>query len=409
MKKRNKNKIKNVILITIDTLRADHVGAYGYNKNTTPFLDSLAKENIMFKNAYSNGPLTPRSFPSILGSTYSSISKQDLGSFMLSKKIRLISNELSDNGFETVAFQAGNPFISRYYGYNKGFDNFYDFLFDNDKKSKANKEKFKHKLVKLILKNKFIYYFAKKLKRNISKVGYFYFLYKIVFGSEPFIRAEKLNKSFFKWLNNRKNNNFFAWVHYMDVHQPHIPNNKYMGMFCKKNISKFKLAKYWSKITEKTVPKDKDLKNMVDLYDAEIRYLDDNLKILFKKLEKEGLRDNTLIIITSDHGDEFGEHGGLGHMLKLYNEMLKVPLLFIFPSGNVSSIETNVDLMRISPTILDVCGLKKPNYFLANSLKRLICGDKEYNNVIISESVDKQDNNSIIISVIKGKYKLIYY
>jgi len=142
-----------------------------------------------------------------------------------------------------------------------------------------------------------------------------------------------------------------------------------------------------------------ELKQTIELYDAEIRYVDGSVAMILDEVEKLGLQANTLIILTADHGDEFLEHGDTFHFPKLYDELLRVPLIFYAPELDENKvIDDLVSLLDLSPTILDILDIEKPKKWLGKSLLPLIKGDeRRTNNAVISE-----------VSCSKGKRKISY-
>lgn len=389
--------MKLILLITVDTLRADHCGFHGYRRNTTPFLDQLAQENVFFRNAYSNGPLTVRSFPSILCSTYQASNKGDITDYNLPAEAKTAAEYLREMGYYTVAFQAGNPFISRYYGFDRGFDEFHDYLFDDREPQSSPVSKVKKLLRPLkIIRN--LYSRVKKL----SFIGYYL---RVLKGSEPFVRAEKINRDLLNWFDKNDKEKVFMWVHYMDVHQPHFYHPRVGEILGINPVSKFREALIWTDINSHDPVPEKRLKTMQDLYDVEVRRLDDEIGSLFKELGDRGLLEDSLFIVTSDHGDEFGEHGGVGHLLKLYNEMLHVPL--ILADGERSGcVDNTVDLACILPTVLHYLGVEAHD-LAGESLTEFIDSDRE--RTVVSESIEKDPTPHEIISAIKDGVKLIHY
>jgi len=388
----------NIFLITIDTLRKDHCSCYGYKRKITPFLDSLANDGIYFKNTFSNGPLTPRSFPSILGSIRPFDYKEhNLKSFYFPEKAFSIAEIFKAKGYTTVAFQAGNPFISKYYGYDKGFDFYFDYLFDL-KQYKSIKIKNLFKKIKILIQRyPILFRFGKRFN---SFIEFFIRLNQINNNDYPFISSDRLNNDVINWLKDVKNNKpIFMWIHYMDVHHPQFPKDYITKELGIKKYSNIQLAKFWADINNRNIKNKKQILNIVDLYDSEIMFLDSEIEKLFNRFKQLGYnKNNSTFIITSDHGEEFGEHGGLGHEMKLYNEMLMVPYI-LHGKGidNISHMENSlIELINTKEIILSIISNKKckvkNRYIFAESLipsNRLI----EYCRLITIQDL---------------KYKLIY-
>ncbi len=323
---------RGVVLITADALRADHLGYHGYKKNTTPFLDDFAKRNSTFKNCTSAGPRTLSSFPCLLSSSY--LSTYPFGrerSQRLSKERTLISEYLVD--VESAAFHS-NPLISKYYGYDRGFDRFEDYLITD---STINAGLFG------------------RLKRIL----------KLFLGEPPFTPGMTINEDALKWIHSR-DGKFFTWIHYMEPHMPYLPPKEYLKKIKGKkvgHIKKLLLGKKLDNTNTRTDLTGKEVELLIQLYDACIRYLDDIIKKLI-----DNLPDDIAIIFTADHGEGFREHGFLGHKDFLYDEIIHVPLIV---SGEEKAIETPANHVDIVPTILSMLGENIPNFYLGENLLAL--------------------------------------
>lgn len=392
---------KNIVLITVDSLREDHCGCYGYGRETTPFLDSLAEGGVKFSYAFSNGPLTPRAFPSILcGATTFEGKEDNMQSYFLPENLETIAQKIQEKGFYCAAFQAGNPFISRFYGYDRGFNEFFDYLENSSKQSRKESKinKLKKSLRPFIKRKKWL---ERIVRIFITRIDYFKKLRQIRSDDLPFERGIKINKDINCWLSRYyKSKPFFLWIHYMDVHQPHFPQEIIRNKLGIKKYSIHKQARYWAEIDKRIVNKKEKIKELIDLYDCEIRYEDECLRNLFGIFSNNNINEsNTSFIITSDHGDEFGEHGGLGHELKLYNEMLKVPLIFYGKDvKNYTHLSNDLIELRSLPDFI---------LSLVSSQSEIIF-KKEF---VISESLRENDNFSghvKLISIQNKEYKLIY-
>ena len=401
---------RNVILITIDTLRADHLSCYGYHRKTSPNIDNLAKNGILFKYAFSNGPWTPFSFPSILTSTYPLQFSFD---FHLSPERIMISEVLKKNGYFTAAFHS-NPYLSSFYGYNRGFDVFSDFLLTEKRVKYSYGHPF---LVKLQKKVK------ERLESILGEANPFYHLIvsfhekvlesrirtkrsqKLMEFDEKYIEdASSLNKKVIYWLRNVKEP-FFLWVHYMDVRMGYMPPDmclEYLVQFTSSLPDETKIRKLNEKIyrniyVSKDDFSDEEVRLLIDLYDAETRYVDEHIRLLLDEVKDLGLLRDTLVVITADHGDEFLEHGDIHHNPKLYDELLHVPLIFYAPKlGKGITIGDLVSLIDLAPTIVDILGIKRPEQWVGESLLPLLKGEKKANNAVISEVL------------VNGKRKIAY-
>jgi len=346
----------NILLITIDALRRDHLGCYGYNRNTSPNIDALANRGMQFTEAISNGGFTASSFPAIMASALPPLEKFG-GKTILENNIT-IAEIFKETGYHTAAFHC-NPLLSHFYGYQKGFDTF------DDSFQRLNRWR-----VRMWIRRK-----AHLLGRSMARVVHIVSLIMQPLLSRalprPIISAEEITGKSLQWLGSTPDN-FFLWLHYMDVHEPYLPTKKYLRRFSGKPVKSKRMMSLSEKMYKQPGKMSaEDTKTLIDLYDADINYTDEKIGIL---LEKMGDRlKNTIVVITADHGDEFGEHGGFGHRT-LYDNLLRVPLIVAGPGINMGiMVKGQAGLIDLSPTILEMVGIKKPGTFLGKSLWPSIC------------------------------------
>ena len=315
--------MKNIIFLTIDTLRKDVLGCYGNKVELTPFIDSLQNKCIKFTNAQSTGPYTQASFPGILTSSYYlEYGRQK----KCSPKRTLVSEMLNRSGITTAGFHS-NPYLCNYFGWNRGWDIFYDSMQDE------------------------------------------------VSDTVPYIKGDGINHKVDQWLSSYiKNDNycpFFLWTHYMDIHEPYIPAKEYLNKVDPSiNLSEDEMLNLFKEIIlKRDVSNQEIVKLLKKLYDAGVRETDDYVKDFFKILEKHGVLKDSVVIITTDHGDEFNEHGSLSHDGKMYSELISSPLLiyrYNRTHGEVyDKLVSNID---IPPTIIYLFGLEPIKSFKGHSL-----------------------------------------
>jgi arylsulfatase A-like enzyme len=347
------NDIKYIFLITVDCLRADHIGYIG-GRSLTPNIDRLAGNSVVFTRVFANGPTTQTSFPSILTSTY----------FLIHRSLRIapdfitLAEVFRCNGFRTAAFHS-NPFLSKKFGWDRGFHDFYDFL---DKVSTPTG---------MLVRNRTISNIIKKFNLNEENVVIKFMrnvYYKAQKFKMPYVDGAVLNKYVFDWILRNKGNNFFILVHYMDPHEPFIPPDNYL----QNTPFNTRIEAFRFNIDCGLNPSKEQLKILKLLYELEIKYVDDCIGRLLSFLEEHEMLKNALIILTADHGQEFGEHGNFGHLShSLYNEVLNVPLIIHgFNNNGISKEFTS--LINIGPTILDLIGIKKPKEFMGESIVDII-------------------------------------
>ncbi len=361
----------NILLITIDSLRYDHLSCYGYPRNTTPNIDSLAKRGVRFLETISNGGHTPTAFPAILASELPPSEKSELKAVLQGSTT--LAQVLHSLGYSTAAFHS-NPQVSRFYGYNKGFDVFDDSLREFSpirmrlwiRTMPKSPNSLNAKLIKTA---------SRLFKPIISRVM-----------ARPIITAEVITKKPISWLETRQGK-FFLWLHYMDVHHPYLPPAKYVSELCSQSVSQQQMKVLWRKMLKKPSElSPSDRTTLINLYDATIRYTDDTIGLLLDKLKNH--LDNTIVIVTADHGEEFGEHGRFGHGA-LYEELLHVPLIIAGPgvkSGTL--VKQQVSLIDLAPTIVDLIGIVSIPDFCGTSLLSIIEGKEKALSGTISTFVD---------------------
>jgi len=313
--------MKNVILLTIDALRKDVMGCYGNKGGLTPFIDSLQNECINFTKGQAIGPYTQASFPGILSSSYYLEYGKPKG---FSHQRTLISEPLKKAGITTAAFHS-NPYLSDFLGWNRGWDVFYDSM-EDEVDSKA-----------------------------------------------PYIKGNVINTKAAKWLSSytkgREYRPFFLWLHYMDVHEPYVPERKYVEMVDPTvAISQDEMySMFKNTLLKRDVSDPGKVELLKKLYDMHVREVDTYVQEFFNTLEKLSILEDSVLIITNDHGDEFNEHGGLSHDDKMYSELIDMPLL-IYGAGKSGVCGTLVSNVDIPPTIIHLFDLQPVESFEGYSL-----------------------------------------
>jgi len=363
----------NLVLITIDVLRQDRLGCYGNRKNTSPNVDRLARTSFMFRNAFSSGPNTPHAFMGIMASQYPFTSKE----LSVRNCPSTLAELLLDNGYWTQGFNAGNPWVSRYYGYDRGFSQLVDFLelqplnnpgfkFVPQEKELEGKKKggksshfpafplqnmvkrclpqvgrqFARRLVQQ-LRERFCYIDHVKVKLEIEK---------------------RFTPSIIQWIMRNDREPFFLWIHFMTVHEPYAPPMTDQFQVNRKVLWKNAVNRLRQEAEDRlrnNAVTSTYLERFSSLYDAEIRRVDGHVGNVLKALHQKGVYDRSCIILCSDHGEEFFEHGGLFHRSKLYDELLRVPLLIHLPGQkSCQEVIQRVGLIDLLPTVADYLKIK---------------------------------------------------
>jgi arylsulfatase A-like enzyme len=386
----------NQILLTIDCLRADHLSRLGYSKKTTPNLDNLAGDGALFTQAISVGTNTPTSFKAMFTSTYPLMHE---GQLYITESVTTLAQVLKEHGYSTAAFHFA-PWLSSHNGYVKGFDAFDDGIQKWRVESWLSRPK---ELVKRAIgKNVRLYQFLAQIYAVRLAISF---------------KAEVLNEKAISWLSGNPNN-FFLWIHYMDVHEPYLPSSKLTAALKSYHILKLHKKAIYS--PDSLSPG--EVSKLVDLYDAKISHVDEIIGSLLRTLRQRNVLDDTFVIVTADHGQQFMEHGGHGHSGSPYDELIRVPLIIVGPGLKTKVISQQISLLDLAPTILDMLKVEKPKAFLGNSLIPLIKGDKVKagNSEAISETAfgrpirtrrgikPRLDINHRQISLRTCKWKYIY-
>ena len=306
------NEWDNVILLSADALRADHLSCYGYQRNTSPVLDELAEKSIQFTRAYSASSHTREAVPALLTGEYPDVAIDS--SYRLTTDT--IASSLSEEGFATGGFHS-NPYVSRAYGFDRGFDKFDDDLH--------------------LGQNKFI----ALAQRALDKLR-----------NRHYARAEEINKRSLSWIDSLNGEPFFLWNHYMDTHGPYEPPGEYERLYHDEGLSgRDAQSLYQRAIKDPESITDDERELLIDLYDGEIRYNDKWIGAFLDALRERGLLERSLLIFTADHGDAFGEHGYYEHPRYLHEELVHVPLLIRPPGGTKEEVSMPVSTLDIAATI----------------------------------------------------------
>ncbi len=307
----------NVLLIVVDTLRRDRLGLYGHRRNTSPTIDTLGQEGWTFDHHISQASQTVPSTLSLMLSKYPAehgFVHRYHGQYgnnppRYPEEFLFLAEVFQEAGFVTGGF-VGNPFLGPENGFGQGFD---EHVFSRS-------------------------------------------------------RGETLTKAARRWLGRGVApvpKPFFLYLHYMDVHHPYDPPRQFRQLFTLPEggelVHKTGLVEGLS---------EEDLEYSSTLYDAGIAYVDAEIARVLESLEELGLREETIVVVTSDHGEEFMEHGGMGHGTSVHGELIRLPLVLSYPKSlpgerRISHFTRQMDL---APTLLSMAGLAVPEEFRGRSL-----------------------------------------
>ena len=365
---------KSIVLVTVDCLRADHVGFMGYDRLTTPFLDALAGESFVFPAAIVAGAPTYYSFPAVFASRYPlALGRDVLG---LAPDEPSLTSVLKSAGYATASFGAANPYISSRFGYQQGFDTFRDFLeehsspLSDDKTSAAPNGGIVSRLNRRLQAARS----AMGPLRSVYDEIYFRYCQRVT-PVEPtldalrrFPAADVIVDHALSWLTSVGNKPFFLWLHLMDPHAPYYPKEDALALMKSGAVPPSRaryLNSYWNRsdIGPGRLARHRD--DIVALYDAGIRWVDTQLSRLVEALRSAQQWENCIFTLTADHGEEFLDHGGRFHPpSRLTEELIHVPLLLRTPgSGKKEVCKSPFSMMHLAPTLLDAADLAVPAEF----------------------------------------------
>ena len=339
----------NVLLITLDTTRADRFSGYGYDRPTTPHFDELATDGVLFELAISTASATPIAHASImtgLNPYHHDVRVIYAGSgYYLNEEIPTLASELNKRGWETGAFLSSFT-VSEFYGFEHGFD-----TFDNGLKNPADSI----------------------MQKKGNKFGW-----EVRTNQR---RSDETADAAIAWISKKRKSPFFAWIHFWDPHDPALqPPDRVLAKFPQR------------------VPGRPSRKR--DTYDAEIAYVDENFGRIVAALEKNGQYDNTIIVVIADHGEGLGDHDWVNHRL-LYQEQIRLPLIVRLPGGpknvRVADLVRNID---VYPTIMEALGVtlpKKPDgrpMIDGLSMISLMNGEPQPPRIAYADQLNKWDDNA---------------
>jgi len=367
---------RSLLLVTVDCLRADHAGFLGYRRPTTPFLDSLVTESLVFLNAIVAGSPTYYSFPAIMASRYPlSLGRDVVG---LAPGESTLATVLDRRGYATGAFLAGNPYLSPRFGYDAGFDVFNDFLNPDENARETRPET--TTLPSRTCLNLLLGDACHRLKPVGALYDELYFQYCMRSASAPppsmdalrrFPSADVIVDHAAEWLANCGKQPFFLWLHFMDPHAPYYPPQQALEEMGDAGIDAREaryLNSYWNRSDlglQRLVPR---REKVIALYDAGIRWVDIQMERLVGKLRALGLWDDCVVALTADHGEEFLDHSDRYHApTKLPEEIVNAPLLLRVPGAAKGSPQQPFSLLHLSPTLLNALDVAIPETFLGRS------------------------------------------
>ncbi len=368
---------QGVVLVTVDTLRADHVGAYGYARDTTPNLDALAKGGVLFRDVTVQWPKTWASMASLMTGRFPSTTGLRLEPRVLPESLTMLSEVFANKGFETAAIVA-NYNVGRSMGFQQGFDHFVESWSEGWRDEAGDRV------------------FANAAGRV-----------------KAYTNARIVTDQALRWLEERdRSRPFFLWVHYMDPHGPYLPPDEYRALFddaaAAHRVPVARIPEYQHQTASGRVID--DLAHYVAQYDRLIRYFDDEFGRLLAGLDALG-HDQSLIAVTADHGESLDEHGYyLEHGFNPYQPTARVPLI-VAQQNTIQGglrVEAPIALIDLGPTLVQLAGIEPPASFEGQSHVATVRGDRarvETRPIFMEAGYDVAASQRVIRD---GRWKLVH-
>jgi len=369
----------NVVLIVMDAVRARNLSIYGYEEKTTPMLESILHDFMLYRNAISSSCWTLPSHASTFTGTYTSKHRVVVDGDILDCSFKTMAEVLRATGYATTAV-CRNPYVSGFSGLNRGFDLFYDFRYPSIKSTLwrlllSKRQGVAHVTLPTLKKREsnehasareqnFIH---ERILENLQEFGLFK---KTTWFLKGFFdkHARSIDTLAFRSIERFRRRPFFLFLHYGEAHIPYVIPRRFRDKFLtfKSTRKPWEVnqdhRKYYFGKVEMT---ESDFRVLEALYNGAISYLDKRIYGIYSFLQRKELLDDTLLIITSDHGENLGDHGILFHHFCLYDSLIRIPLLIKYPAivngdkklcGTEERVVQNVDLLA---TIVDILGMKE--------------------------------------------------
>ena len=337
--------VDNVLFVTVDSLRYD---VWNQLQDTLAAGPRLEQAGVSFDRAFATGPGTTPSFPGMLTGTLP-LSYGGLGPLTADRP--RVATLLGDRGFTTAGFHS-NPFLSTHFNYDRGFDEFEDY--QNPLMGVATR------------------IFPRGIEINnpwlgrvddvIDLTGMIKTAYRTVASKpRPYVSAEVITDDAIAWMAEA-DDPFFCWAHYMDVHHPCHPPSEYRAMFGVERVDIDTVSELYSRLLDDSATlTDEEMADVRRLYEASIVYVDSQVERLLEALESSGRLDDTLVVFTSDHGELFGDHGQYGKPERMYDELIRVPLVTVNGPADLSAATDElVSLVDLPPLFHRAAGLDVP-------------------------------------------------
>jgi len=344
---------KNIFIYLVDTLRADHMSCYGYERETTPFVDKFAEEGILFRNYLANASWTKPTVGSLLTGLYPNKHRAEDRKEKMSDEALFLSEILKPFGYTTISITT-NPSITREFNFAQGVD----------------------------------FYFSNPTRHGSSE--YVNSIFASLLEENPDLKQKPM----------------FAYLHTMDPHFPYTPLKPFRK-FKKvdRERDQLRLKSIIMQIYSSGLNQD-DVDYLASLYDCEILQSDHYFNVFLDSLKKHGLYDDSIIIFTADHGEQLYEHGGWNHGHSIYNEEIHIPLIIKLPGNKDAGLKPDffVTQVDVLPTILEYIGIEPPSSIDGISIFNRMKNPTLREEIFIKEKIDKYFFTGLVTIPARRKY-----
>ncbi|MGH9536284.1 MAG: sulfatase [Terriglobales bacterium] len=393
-------KPRSLVLITVDCLRADHVGFLGYPRPVTPFLDSLAESSLVFSDAIVAGTPTYYSFPGIMASRHPlALGRDVVGIAPLEPTIASV---LQEAGYITAAFVASNPYLTAQFGYDQGFDRFQDFLDVTSAGTPESSASATHRSSKL---NRRVQAASSRNKVTAAAYDELYFWYgqwrsrhetASLDGLRRYPAADVVVDQACSWLRGL-DAPFFLWLHLMDPHHPYYPPQEALASLSSSPVTPGRarfLNSFWNRGNAGVKRLQGYREEILSLYDGGIYWVDKQISRLVQALQQSRKWNETVFAVTADHGEEFLEHAARYHSTSnLSEQLIHVPLLLRLPElAGPRRLPGTFSLIHLAPTLVRGAGVPVPPDFQGRSCWDEICAGNWAGEPAIVECVEACNN-----------------
>ena len=370
----------NVILIVLDAFRPDHVSAYGYDRKTTPTMDRLSGEGVLFENAHSHGNRTIISMPAVFTSLYPSFHGA-IGRGTLMRPLGFEHTTMAEvfqkRGYTTVGLM-NNVYLKSKFGLVRGFTRVEEYHFDR---------------------------FHLGVYKTLRHLGV---IERPKYVVNVYPDADEVTDAAIRWVQRFKSRPYFMYVHYMDTHHPYAPPPPYDTVFGSGTVGHspmelYKKTTHMIRYGPSIELDDVELAKLKDYYDGSIMFADHEIGRLLAEVERFSQGRETIVVVTADHGDEFLEHGSLYHTNLVYEELIHVPLIVWsserFTRGaRIRPLVRHIDLL---PTLAELIGADVPAQAMGRSLVPLLEGKTD------SFDVESFAEGDFCTSLNRGSWKIM--